>query len=81
MGGAARGAYTLEELRDGGTEIRFQLEYLELPVAERLAAPLLRPVVKRALCKAIRRLGAELAPGGSPTTRTAAQTTERAAAP
>jgi hypothetical protein len=56
-----RGTYTLEELPAGATEIHFQLEYLEAPGSERLAAPLIRAYMKRANAKAMRRLGEALA--------------------
>jgi hypothetical protein len=55
-----RGTYTLEELPGGATEIHFQLEYLEAPESERLAAPLIRAYMKRANAKAMRRLGEAL---------------------
>lgn len=51
-----RGTYTLTERADGGTDIRFELRYLEAPAGERLAAPLLRLWLKRANAKAMRRL-------------------------
>jgi hypothetical protein len=56
-----RGTYTLDRLPDGGTDIRFQLEYLDAPMSERLAAPLIRAYLKRANAKAMRRLGDALA--------------------
>jgi hypothetical protein len=56
-----RGTYTLEELPGDATEIHFQLEYLETPGSERLAAPLIRAYMKRANAKAMRRLGEALA--------------------
>src|SRR4051794_7149753 len=34
-----RGTYTLADRPEGGTEIRFQLEYLAMPTAEMLASP------------------------------------------
>jgi hypothetical protein len=55
-----RGTYTLQELPDGGTNIRFELAYLKAPWSERLAAPLIRAYMKRANAKALRRLGALL---------------------
>jgi hypothetical protein len=56
-----RGTYTLDELPGGATDIRFQLEYLEAPGSERLAAPLIRAYMKRANARAMRRLGEALA--------------------
>jgi hypothetical protein len=60
-----RGTYTLEQLADGGTEVRFQLEYLEAPRAERLAWPIMRAYMKRENAKAMRRLGQTLECGDS----------------
>jgi uncharacterized protein YndB with AHSA1/START domain len=59
-----RGTYTLEELRDGGTRITFELAWLEAPLSERLAAPISRAVVGRANAKALRRLAEVLADNG-----------------
>jgi hypothetical protein len=59
-----RGTYTLEELPGGGTNIHFELEYVEMPVSERLLAPLLRAWLKRGNEKAMRRLGKTLAGTG-----------------
>jgi hypothetical protein len=56
-----RGTYRLEELPGDATHIHFQLEYLEAPRSERLAAPLIRAYMKRANAKAMRRLGEALA--------------------
>lgn len=55
-----RGTYTLAERPGGGTEIRFELVYLEAPPVERIAAPLIRAWLQRANAKAMRRLGATL---------------------
>lgn len=57
-----RGTYTLDELPDGGTDVHFQLEYLQAPLSERLRAPLIRAYIRRANAKAMRRLGETLAP-------------------
>jgi uncharacterized protein YndB with AHSA1/START domain len=51
-----RGTYTLSALPGGGTDVRFELAYLEAPLPERLAAPLLRLWLKRANAKAMLRL-------------------------
>lgn len=56
-----RGTYTLEELPDGATNVRFELSYLAMPPSERMAAPLVRAWLKRANAKAMRRLGDTLA--------------------
>jgi len=55
-----RGTYLLEALPDGGTRITFELEFLEMPTAERLMGPINRAYVKRVNRKAIRRLAARL---------------------
>ncbi len=56
-----RGTYTLDELAEGGTRITFELEWLRLPLIERLAAPLTRGVVRRGSAKSLRRLAEQLA--------------------
>jgi uncharacterized protein YndB with AHSA1/START domain len=56
-----RGTYTLEALPDGGTQITFALEFVELPAGERLMGPLQRAYVRRVNRKGMNRLAAELA--------------------
>jgi hypothetical protein len=56
-----RGTYTLAPRPGGGTDINFELRYLEAPLSERLAAPLVHAYMKRANAKAMRRLGELLA--------------------
>jgi len=51
-----RGAYELRGLPDGGTDISFELQWLEASRAERLAPPLTRAFVRRSNRKALRRL-------------------------
>ncbi len=51
-----RGTYRLSELPDGGTEVEFELEWLEASKAERLIPPLTHAFVKRPTTKALRRL-------------------------
>jgi hypothetical protein len=51
-----RGTYRLEQRADGGTEIEFELEWVEASKAERLAPPLTRAFIKRTNSKAMRRL-------------------------
>jgi polyketide cyclase/dehydrase/lipid transport protein len=67
-----RGTYTLEEAPDGGTLIRFELAFLQMPLYERPLAPLLRGWLARANAKAMVRLGEELAPGAPQRLRHAA---------
>jgi hypothetical protein len=56
-----RGTYVLDELPDGGTRITFTLEWLSVPTAERIAAPLVRAMMRSANQKALERLAGELA--------------------
>jgi Polyketide cyclase / dehydrase and lipid transport len=56
-----RGTYRLEPLPDGGTEISFELVWLEAARAESLIPPLTRAFVKRPNAKALRRLAKQLA--------------------
>src|SRR3954454_24733885 len=51
-----RGTYTLADRPGGGTDIRFQLEYLAMPAGEKLFSPLLRAWLRRANQKAMDRL-------------------------
>ena len=51
-----RGIYTLEELPERGTDISFELAWLEAPRNERMAAPLMRAFMRRANGRAMRRL-------------------------
>ena len=51
-----RGTYTLSDRPDGGTDVRFQLEYLAMPAGEKLMAPVLRAWLQRANAKAMERL-------------------------
>ncbi|HET7119945.1 MAG TPA: SRPBCC family protein [Solirubrobacterales bacterium] len=55
-----RGTYVLETVAEGGTRIRFELEFLELPRSERLAPFLTRAFAKRVNAKAMRRLARQL---------------------
>ena len=56
-----RGTYRLDDLPAGGTRISFELAWLEAPPAERIAAPLIRAVARRANAKALDRLAVALA--------------------
>jgi uncharacterized protein YndB with AHSA1/START domain len=55
-----RGTYYLSDRPDGGTDVAFKLEWLEVPRAERLAPPLTRLFVRRTNGKALRRLKKQL---------------------
>jgi uncharacterized protein YndB with AHSA1/START domain len=56
-----RGTYLLTETPGGGTEIEFELEWLQASRAERLAPPLIRAFLRRSNRKAMRRLAKLLA--------------------
>ncbi len=58
-----RGTYSFEPLPDGGTKIEFELAWTEVPRSERIFPPLSRAFLRRALGKAMRRLGKELEKG------------------
>jgi Polyketide cyclase / dehydrase and lipid transport len=59
-----RGTYILEELPGGaGTKVSFRFDWLAVPGAERLAAPLTRAVVRRGNKRSLRRLAAQLGDG------------------
>jgi carbon monoxide dehydrogenase subunit G len=57
----ANGTYTLEELPGGGTRIAFEYAWRQAPLSERLAAPLVRGVMRRANERAMQRLAEQLA--------------------
>jgi hypothetical protein len=59
-----RGTYRLEELPDGGTQITFELAWLQVPVIERLAAPLTRLFVRRGNQRSLQRLAEQLRKSG-----------------
>jgi uncharacterized membrane protein len=56
-----RGTYVLDELPGGGTEVRFRLEWLEVPFLDRLLAPYSRRWLQRGNDRAMQRLGEFLA--------------------
>jgi hypothetical protein len=55
-----RGTYELRDAPGGGTEISFELAWLQVPRSERLAPFLARAFVRRVNAKAMRRLAGEL---------------------
>jgi len=55
-----RGTYTLAPAPDGGTEVGFELAWTAVPRSERIAPPLARAFLRRALGKGMRRLKKEL---------------------
>ncbi len=67
----ATGTYTLEALPNGATRIAFEYRWLEAPLSERIAAPLVRGFMRRQNQRAMDRLGALLAdhPASTSTTR------------
>lgn len=58
-----RGTYRLRELAAGGTEVSFELAWLEAAKAERLVPALTRAFIRRPNQKALRRLAAQLGKG------------------
>jgi hypothetical protein len=61
----ATGTYTLDESPGGGTRITFEYAWQQAPLSERLLAPLVGRVMRRALDTAMQRLAAQLAEGAS----------------
>lgn len=57
----ATGTYRLEPLPDGGTRIAFEYAWQTAPLAERLAAPLVRSVLRRGNRTSLERLAGLLA--------------------
>ena len=55
-----RGTYVLEEAPAGGTRVSFRVEWLSAPLAERLAAPLTRSVLRRGNQRSLERLAERL---------------------
>ena len=55
-----RGTYILEEAPGGGTRISFRFEWLRAPLIERLAAPLIRSVLRRGNQRSLERLAQRL---------------------
>lgn len=60
-----RGTYHLAEGAGGGTDVNFELEWLQAPRTERIAPPLTRAFVSRALGKGLRRMAKQLEGEGS----------------
>lgn len=58
-----RGTYRLRGLPEGGTEISFELEWIEAARAESLIPAMTRAFIRRPNAKAMRRLAAQLAQG------------------
>jgi hypothetical protein len=56
-----RGTYRLEETKDGGTNISFEIAWLRIPLLERLAAPITRAVMRRGNKRSLQRLALRLA--------------------
>jgi uncharacterized membrane protein len=58
-----RGTYRFEQLSESRTRIDFELAWTAVPRSERIFPPLSRVFLRRALGKAMRRLGKELEQG------------------
>ena len=54
------GTYTLDQLPDGGTRVSFEYAWQKVPLSERLAAPFVRRIMRKAVEQAMERLAAEL---------------------
>jgi hypothetical protein len=61
----ATGTYTLDESPGGGTRITFEYAWQQAPLSERLLAPMVGRVMRRALDTAMQRLAAQLAEAAS----------------
>ncbi|MEU5538868.1 SRPBCC family protein [Streptomyces sp. NPDC020362] len=57
----AHGTYTIKPLSSGGSRVSFTYAWIHAPLAERLLAPAVRATMRRANCRVMRRLAAELA--------------------
>ena len=60
----ATGTYTLDELSGGQTRINFDYAWQQMPVRERMVAPLIRRAMQPALRSAMQRLAEQLAAHG-----------------
>jgi hypothetical protein len=60
-----RGTYTLTEQPGGRTLVEFELAYEQGPASERMAAPLVRAMLRRANERAMERLREVLEPAGA----------------
>ena len=61
-----RGTYTLTEQPDGRTLVEFELVYEQGPASERMAAPLVRSILRRANERSMERLREVLEPAAAP---------------
>ncbi|MGY0064343.1 SRPBCC family protein [Streptomyces sp. LZ34] len=57
----AHGTYAIEPLRTGGSNISFTYTWVRAPLADRLLAPVVRTMMRRANRTVMRRLATELA--------------------
>ncbi|OIK00974.1 hypothetical protein BIV25_06925 [Streptomyces sp. MUSC 14] len=57
----AHGTYTLAPLRTGGSRVAFTYAWVRAPLADRMLAPVVRAVMRRANRTVMRRLATELA--------------------
>ncbi|WP_225094632.1 SRPBCC family protein [Streptomyces sp. CoH27] len=61
----AHGTYTVEALPSGGSRVSFTYTWVRAPLADRLLAPVVRSVMRRANRTVMQRLATELARHGS----------------
>jgi len=55
-----QGTYTLHELPGGGTDVRFELRFVETPALDKVLSPALRRWLEKANARAMERLGETL---------------------
>ena len=56
----ATGTYTLTDRPEGGTHVQFEYAWLQAPLSERVMAPVVRGVLRRANDRAMERLAAQI---------------------
>ena len=56
----ATGTYTLDTIPGGGTRVNFEYAWQQAPLSERLAAPIIRRMMRSALERAMQRLAEQL---------------------
>jgi hypothetical protein len=56
----ATGTYTLSERPEGGTHVQFEYAWLEVPLSERVMAPVVRGMLRRANERAMVRLAEQI---------------------
>ena len=75
----ATGTYTLSELPSGGTAITFEYAWQQAPLRDRMAAPLVRSILRRGNEQAMQRLAQQLASAQAVATEVSTNTNANAA--